>query len=281
MDYKTNPSTYSDLNLLFAFKEDFEQWTITEFKTLDSRIRRELRQTVRYGGMYTGKSDISRLPQARESSQLIEASEGNDLKTTFKQDNDQDYDETSLIDSKEYRMIPPKCVANQPLDAAKLTTFVRIWDKAYNYTGEPYDILDDKVRYFLDTCFAAQIKTSQFYAVFSMALARRANEYYLANVDSAVTFRDMYNKIKMHFDTENYNDWKSCSYARMRTESKNTDPAIVLQKLLDKLQLCQRSLGHSYQGDDHRMANTFQARNGLIYTVGSFLAIIVATKIVT
>ncbi|RKF84353.1 hypothetical protein GcM1_106004 [Golovinomyces cichoracearum] len=55
MDYKTNQSTYSDLNLLYAFKEDFEQWTTSEFKELDSRIRRELRQAVRYGGIYTGR----------------------------------------------------------------------------------------------------------------------------------------------------------------------------------------------------------------------------------
>ncbi|RKF74365.1 hypothetical protein GcM3_090024, partial [Golovinomyces cichoracearum] len=135
MDYKTNPSTYSDLNLLYAFKEDFEQWTTSEFKALDSRIRRELRQA------------LSRLDQTRGSTQTIQASEGNDIDTkdpntsipsaplikaigtsriTHKQSSNEDSDDPSSIDSKEYRTIPPKHVSNQPLDAAKVTTFVRI-----------------------------------------------------------------------------------------------------------------------------------------------------------
>ncbi|RKF82964.1 integrase and RNaseH domain-containing protein, partial [Golovinomyces cichoracearum] len=277
---------------------DFEQWTASEFKALDSRIRRELRQAVRYGGIYTGRSgarydaqfpsiltleslspwdeyelqtadlhanteanrqrkELSRLDQTRGSTQTNQASEGNDIDTqdpntsipsaplikaigtsriTHKQNSNEDLDDPSSIDSKEYLTIPPKHVSNQPLDAAKVTTFVRIWDKSYNYTGEPYDILDEKVRYFLDICFAAQVKPSQFYAVFSMALAKRAKDYYLANVDSTATSRDI-----------------------MRAENEDKDPAIILQKLLDRLQQCQRALGPSYQGEDQLMANTVRA----------------------
>ncbi|TQS34957.1 hypothetical protein Golomagni_04640 [Golovinomyces magnicellulatus] len=99
-------------------------------------------------------------------------------------------------------MIPPKYITNQPLDTAKETALVRIGDKVYNYTGEPYSILDDKVRYFLDICFAVQIKPSQSHAVFSMMLAKGAKDYYLANIISTVTFKHMYTKIKMQFDTE-------------------------------------------------------------------------------
>ena len=54
--------------------------------------------------------------------------------------------------------------------ATIVAQFVKIWDRNSNYTSKVYDILDDKIRYFLDTCYTVAIKQSQFHAVFSSIL---------------------------------------------------------------------------------------------------------------
>lgn len=78
-----------------------------------------------------------------------------------------------------YTQIPPIKVSNEMLPATIVAQFVKIWDKILNYTGEAYDILDDKIRNFLDTCYTVAIKLSQFPAVFSSILSRRAKDYFV------------------------------------------------------------------------------------------------------
>ena len=70
-----------------------------------------------------------------------------------------------------YTQIPPIRVPNTMLPAIIVAQFVKIWDKNLDYTGEAYDILDDKIRYFLDTCYTVAIKQSQFHAVFLSILS--------------------------------------------------------------------------------------------------------------
>ena len=99
-----------------------------------------------------------------------------------------------------YTQIPPIRVPNEILPATIVAQFVKIWDKNSNYTGEAYDILDDKIRYFLDTCYTVAIKQSQFYAVFSSILSGRTKDYFVYNVNQKLTFAKMYIKIKTKFD---------------------------------------------------------------------------------
>ena len=70
-----------------------------------------------------------------------------------------------------YIQIPPIKVPNKMLPATIVAKFVKIWDKNSNYTGEAYDILDDKIRYFLDRCYTVAVKQSQFHAIFSSILS--------------------------------------------------------------------------------------------------------------
>ncbi|KAM4062504.1 hypothetical protein HRG_013676 [Hirsutella rhossiliensis] len=43
---------------------------------------------------------------------------------------------------------------------------MKLWDKDQNYTGEPYDLLDEKLRIFMSICYNIQVKPSQFHALF-------------------------------------------------------------------------------------------------------------------
>lgn len=51
-----------------------------------------------------------------------------------------------------------------------IAQFVKIWNKNSNYIREAYNILDNKIRYFIDIYYTVTIKQSQFYAMFSSIL---------------------------------------------------------------------------------------------------------------
>lgn len=56
-------------------------------------------------------------------------------------------------------------IPNKILPAIIVAQFIKIWDKSSNYTGEAYDILDNKMLYFFDIYYIVAITQSQFYAV--------------------------------------------------------------------------------------------------------------------
>ena len=156
------------------------------------------------------------------------------------------------------------------LPATIVAQFVKIWDKNSNYTGEAYDILDDKIRYFLDTCYTVAIKQSQFHAVFSSILSSRAKDYFVYNVNRNLTFAEMYNQMKTKFDTEinkaqYHTDWSLMTYSSLKAEKSNIGKTNweVLQALLDKLQLCQRALGLGYMGKNQLIATTQRECRGV------------------
>ncbi|WP_375449258.1 hypothetical protein, partial [uncultured Nostoc sp.] len=115
---------------------------------------------------------------------------------------------------------------NKILPATIIAQFIKIWDKNSNYTGKAYDILDDKIRYFFDTCYIVAIKQSQFYAVFSSILSGQAKDYFVYNVNQNLTFAEMYTKMKMRFDTEvnkmqYHTDWSLMTYSTLKAEKSN------------------------------------------------------------
>ncbi len=139
--------------------------------------------------------------------------------------------------------------------------FVKIWDRNSNYIGETYNILDDKIRYFLDTYYIVAIKQSQFHAVFSSILSGRTKDYFVYNVNQNLTFAEMYNQMKMKFDTEvnkcqYHTNWSLMTYYSLKAEKRNIGKTNleVLQTLLDKLQLYQRAWGLGYIGENQLIA---------------------------
>ncbi|XP_044724429.1 uncharacterized protein HRG_02325 [Hirsutella rhossiliensis] len=47
-----------------------------------------------------------------------------------------------------YKALPPRSVPNERLDPAVSAQFLKTFDKDQKYTGEPYDLLDDKMKIF-------------------------------------------------------------------------------------------------------------------------------------
>jgi hypothetical protein len=78
-----------------------------------------------------------------------------------------------------YRTLPPHRHKNERLDTSLMTTFIKMFEKDKKYTRQPYDLLDDKLKIFLDICYHVQIGPGQFHAVFPRILAGNAEDYYI------------------------------------------------------------------------------------------------------
>jgi hypothetical protein len=71
-------------------------------------------------------------------------------------------------------------------------------------------------------------------------------------------------KIKVHFDTNvnhhhYYTDWTTIIYNKVKQKNPGLTLQKALEKLLDKLQLCQRALGTDYTGKDALRTNVIRA----------------------
>ena len=142
-----------------------------------------------------------------------------------------------------------------------------MYDKTSKYTSEPYDLLDDKMKVFLNVCFHIDINPSQFHAVFPHILTDRAEHFYLHFVNCNETFAVTYAKVKHHFDTEAnhshyYTDWTTTTFNRTCVENPDKKLHKVLQMTLDKLELCQRALGADYPGPTALRAAVINACRG-------------------
>ncbi|KAM4060351.1 DUF1421 multi-domain protein [Hirsutella rhossiliensis] len=134
----------------------------------------------------------------------------------------------------------PRITSRTLSSIATSSKFMKTWNKDRNYTGEPYDLLDDKLRLFLSNCSHIQVKPAQ--------------RFYLDKITWATTFRQAYDIFKQHFDTEvnhvhYHTDWTTITFNSIRAQDASKTPHEVLQILFDKLQLCQRALGREYAGD--------------------------------
>ena len=81
-------------------------------------------------------------------------------------------------------------------------------------------------------------------------------------------FSAMYAKLKQHFDTEvnhehYYTDWTTTSFNKLRRENPNESLHQILQRLFDKLLLCQRTLGPMFAGQQPLKTAVIQACRGV------------------
>ncbi|KAI0993120.1 hypothetical protein K3495_g15064, partial [Podosphaera aphanis] len=167
-----------------------------------------------------------------------------------------------------YSSLPPVPVPNEQLDPSIMLQFTKTYDREKKYTGNAYDLLDDKLKIFFNICFHTRITPGQFYAVFPRILTGRAEQYYLHYVNREDDFYTAYTKIKNHFDTEvNHNhyftDWTTTTFMKIRQENPEKGLQDVLQILLDKLQLCQRALGPEYAGEGNLRTTVIKACRGV------------------
>lgn len=155
----------------------------------------------------------------------------------------------------EYRDLPPRSVQTVDLDHKMITDFTKIWGAKEKYDGKPYNLLDFKMLHFFNICKAMKIHLSGYHSVFPYILTGQAESYYLTYLTTAETFAQIYDTMKTHFEhdvnlAQYHTDWSTTRFLTMMTKKKEEDtPMDVLNKMIDKLMLCQRAMGRAYDGE--------------------------------
>ncbi|KAM4067940.1 hypothetical protein HRG_009739 [Hirsutella rhossiliensis] len=231
-------------NILDHFQQHFEGWNQDTWNRVHMDYKRALRLLLRRRGIYTGRENAHPTTHRFRHPELVQSAH-----------NPPPPDPPSEpMHPEAYTKLPPDDTPNAPVDADTQYMFMKLWDKDQNYTGEPYDLLDDKLRIFMSICYNIQVKPSQFHALFPRILAGRAQTFYIDKIEWTTTFRKAYDSIKQRFDTEvnhvhYYTDWTTTTFNSIRAQDASKSLHEVLQLLFDKLQLCQRALGPDYAGN--------------------------------
>ncbi|KAM4061047.1 cwf18 domain containing protein [Hirsutella rhossiliensis] len=256
--------------LLGDLYNDFTGWSYDDFELINPRLRSRLRTLLRIRGIYMGKanSSISRalcglltsneLPEWDENELLGQEVAENTVAYKVKQKLLQGTVKAAISSLRPinplskslsinganpsvsadaphaYTSIPPVRFENEEVEADLTIRFIKIWDKKLAYTGEPYDIFDDKIRKFMSVC--------------------QAQSFFLHEISTDLTFAEMYQKMKEHFDTEinqkmYHTHWSTLTFSRLRAEMPGKSSDEVLQALLTKLRLCRRALGDKSGGE--------------------------------
>ncbi|EED12737.1 transposase, putative [Talaromyces stipitatus ATCC 10500] len=142
---------------------------------------------------------------------------------------------TSARQLDEYMRLPPTEYEQEDIDPSLAAKFSKAWDKAESYSGERYDILDDKVLAFLRVCRLIGVQLTQCWILFPEMLSGRAKTYYMHYISQDASFTDAYKAIK----------------------AKTLVEAVEI--LIEKLHLCQCALGNAYKGQEHLVAAVTRA----------------------
>lgn len=67
--------------------------------------------------------------------------------------------------------------------ATIVAQFVKIWDENSNYNGKIYNILCNKIWYFLNIYYLIAIKQLEFYTIFIFIPLSQARDYFVSNIN--------------------------------------------------------------------------------------------------
>lgn len=155
----------------------------------------------------------------------------------------------------EYRSLPPMECPMQDVDYKLVIDFTKTWGMKEKYDGKPYNLLELKMMPFFNLCRTMKIRTPGYHSVFPYILTGQAEDYYLAYLTAANSFREIYDTIKEHFEhdvnkAQYHSDWRTTRFLNLMAKKKEEEtPMDILNTMLDKLMICQKALGQDFRGE--------------------------------
>ncbi|KAF1970758.1 hypothetical protein BU23DRAFT_581893 [Bimuria novae-zelandiae CBS 107.79] len=268
-----------DDELFDDFKVDFEDWTRDMFLKVERSTLKALKTVLWYKGIYTGNNrarvvDFIYKTRAMDNSPEWDPAEfkamefDHRLKAYKRQQNtqrtapaaEQNTQRTAPAAEQNTQQTAPVPTIGVPSRPPELPhdPYKTLSPRCKKYTGDAYDLLDNKIKIFFSICWQVDIKEEEFYAVFPRILTGRAEMFYIQVVERDDSFASAYMAIKNHFDHDvhhqhYYTDWTTTSFARTRME--NPEKGLY--------ELCQRALGKNFKGEDALRTTVINACRGV------------------
>ncbi|KAI0395652.1 hypothetical protein F5Y17DRAFT_422508 [Xylariaceae sp. FL0594] len=181
-------------------------------------------------------------------------------------------------DQEEYIELPPKdTIQNGEDPHSSMEAFFPRWNKADNFSGRRYSVLDDTIRKFIKTCKLAGIPEDHYYALFPFILEGHALKYfYDRNYYLEATFSGMYRVLDEHYNSnirraDYFAEWSSYTWGNARAHNPDKEPVEVLDALVHRLSTIQRVLGDAFKGENRLLAQVRRACGGVPWLRPAFL----------
>ena len=136
----------------------------------------------------------------------------------------------------------------------QLTDLMKVYnDDEKKFSGELYDILNNKLQIFFDCCTKVGVSKTQYKNAYSIMLRGRASKFYYHNlVNRNYSFDDMIGLTRNHFETEEnrqfyLTEWKEMTLTKVTRENPEKSPLECFELVVDKLQKIQPGLNINYQ----------------------------------
>jgi hypothetical protein len=137
--------------------------------------------------------------------------------------------------------------------AKLLTELLKIYNSGTaKYSGEEYDILDQKLQVFYDCCTKIGLSQEHYCTAYSAMLTGRASDFYYDKLSGrSYDFGTMVRLTREHFETEEnrqkyLSEWKETNLNRTIMDNPDNSRLDCFQTMVDKLRQIQRGLPSEY-----------------------------------
>lgn len=259
------------------FADDFIQFSIEDFRSLDANIRRNLRDHLRRSGVYVPKGrnvqianalhavvenelswpiDDPERPLESEVNGVPNVQERPHESSTKSQDTQELIDAearlqttaTSIQDSDEQRIVPNRR-SNLP------NLFKAYHGNTDRYSGSTTDNFDRKLAIFHERCEQSGIFGEERRKAFSIMLCSAASQFYFDQLQGkGLSLAGMAEKICSRFQTAErtralLREWESLSLPSIMTQNQGKSATFCLETLINRLSEIQVCLPMEYRND--------------------------------
>ncbi|KAF7578000.1 hypothetical protein PtrM4_022400 [Pyrenophora tritici-repentis] len=251
-----------DIMLIQDFQETFAGWSLNHFNAMDMRVRTAVKNILRDRGVYIEKN--SRNTIAQQLVNLLSLTRSPDwpidelnvmrLNPDFKCR--QIAEEAQHARTTQQSSNPPTQSASinyapSPAQAnvTALTNLAKVYSEEEKFSGDKYDVLDNKIVIFKDHCEKVGITTpAQYKLAVSTMLRGKASAYYYNYIAPLnLDYDSIIKKLGEYFHTsENYqmflSEWRTIMLKDVIANNPDKTLTQCLDIVIDKLQLLHQAM---------------------------------------
>lgn len=254
--------TWKNDTLSEYFAEDFEKYSVEDFRNLDTDIRRRLRDHLRDKGVYVRKGrnvqmSIALFEAVHEDLAWPEDEQHN----IHNSNNSRNVNNLNQIDAQgqirnSISNEGSRTNRTQVFRSSYLGTLFKAYNNASDcYSGNTEDNFDRKFLLFLERCDQSGIPISERHRAFSIMLSSNARQYYFDHLQNkGLNLEELSSATKERFHTEErirtlLREWESITLGSIKKKYTGKSSTACLEILLTRIQDIQLSLPKEYRND--------------------------------
>ncbi|CAE7020344.1 hypothetical protein PTTW11_03048 [Pyrenophora teres f. teres] len=264
-----------DIMLIRDFQEAFRGWTLNHFEEIDTRVRTAVKNVLRDRGVYIEKNSHNSIAQqlvhvlslTRSPDWPIEELNVMRLNPDFKCR--QIAEEAQQARATQQGSNPPTQSPSTSYTASPaqtnitaLTNLPKVYSEEEKFSGDKYDVLNNKIVIFKDHCGKVGITTdAQYKLAVSTMLKGKASAYYYNYIAPLnLNYKSIIKRLGEYFHTsENYqmflSKWRTIMLKDVIANNPDKTLTQCLDIVIDKLQLLHQAITQQNRPSERALTN--------------------------